>query len=229
MAKKHQSYYMVIPSNVWGAEITAKAMVLYGHISTLSNKDGYCHASNAWFENTMKSSQSTINRCFKELEDNDFIRRINIYEEGTNRIIQRQIFLTTAIVDTDYRGIVKNDYSPIVKNDLDNNTSNNNTSINIDDIKGKMFFKLVDMYPPNRIGNRQHGLKKFKQLDIEDAKLTLINLDRYLALAGGYVKSLQNYIDQECYTEAWLSAEERNKTQKTSISNNGTKRIANDF
>ena len=93
------------------------------------------------------------------------------------------------------------------------------TNTNIDDVLGKIFFKIVELYPKDRIGNRQHGLKKFQQLDIEKAKLALKNLDQYLNLAGGYVKSLQNYIAEECYTEEWLSSAQRNKTQIKSISN----------
>tara|TARA_R110002167_G_scaffold365651_1_gene590921 strand:+ start:132 stop:860 length:729 start_codon:yes stop_codon:yes gene_type:complete len=101
---------------------------------------------------------------------------------------------------------------------IDNNTKLVDTT---DDIKGKIFFKIVDLYPKNRIGNRQHGLKKFKKLDINQAKLAATNLKRYLKVAGQYVKSLQNYILEECYTEAWLSAEETNNN-KSDITNTKT-------
>jgi len=94
---------------------------------------------------------------------------------------------------------------------IDNNTNLVDTT---DDIKGKIFFKIVDMYPKNRIGNRQHGLKKFKTLDIEQAKLAAINLKRYLTVAGTYVKNLQNYITEECWSEDWLKAEETKQVNK---------------
>ena len=99
------------------------------------------------------------------------------------------------------------------------NNTNNKPNTNIDDVYGKIFFKIVDAYPANRIGNRQHGLKKFKQLDIEEAKLAAINLKRYLTVAGQYTKSLQNYIEQKCFEEKWLKAEEETKRKKTSITN----------
>lgn len=88
-----------------------------------------------------------------------------------------------------------------------------------DDIKGKIFFKIVELYPKNRIGNRQHGLKKFKQLDINQAKLAAVNLKRYLAVAGTYVKNLQNYITEECWSDEWISGEEETKSKKTTITN----------
>ena len=214
---KQQSYYMVIPSEVWDSEITARAMVLYGHIQTLTNKKKYCYANNSYFERVMRSSSSSIGRCMKELEEGGFITREFVYKEGSNEIEERKIFLTI--------GIVTGDNRPVVTGDQDNTTSNNNINNNIDvpsvdDIKGKLFFKLTDMYPKNRIGNRQHGLKKFKTLDIEQGKLALKNLSRYLDIAGEYVKNLQNYITEECWTEAWLKAEKETKSKKANINNN---------
>ena len=90
-----------------------------------------------------------------------------------------------------------------------------------DDIKGQIYFKIVDNYPANRIGNRQHGLKKFKTLSIDNAKLAVINLKRYLKLSEGFHKSLQNYITEECWSEPWLKAEET-KNNKKDITNTKT-------
>ena len=216
---KHQSYYMVIPAEVWDAEITAKAMILYGHVMVLANKHKYCYAGNSYFANAMKTSTSTIGRCMKELEDANLISRTNIYKENSKEIKERRIYLTIGIVTGEEGPIVKNEEGPIVTVDQDNNTSINKTSINkIDDVKGKAFFKLVDLYPKNRIGNRQHNLKKFKGLSLEECKLSLINLDRYLKAAGGYNKSLSNYISEKCFSEDWLQEQEKvNKSQKGSI------------
>jgi len=222
-----QSYYMNIPAEVWDSEITAKAMILYGHISVLSNKKKYCYATNGYFEKVMKCSTSTVTRCLKELEAIGIITRQNIYKEGTKHIEMRKLYLNIGIVKNDHRPVVKNDHRPVVTDDQVNSTSNNNKISNIldvpsdDDIKGKIFFKIVDHYPKNRIGNRQHGLKKFKLLTIDNAKLAIKNLKRYLSLSEGFHKSLQNYIIEECYSEEWLKAEEtkNNKQDKNNVTN----------
>lgn len=216
---KQQSYYMVIPAEVWESEITAKAMVLYGHIMVLTNKHKYCYAGNAYFSKVMKTSTSTIGRCMKELEEAGLISRTNIYKENSKEIKERRIYLNIGMVKNDNGPIVKNEDTPIVTVDQDNITSNNKTSnTNIDDVKGKVFFKLVERYPANRVGNRQHNLKKFKELSIEECKLSLLNLDRYLEAAQGYNKSLSNYIVERCFTEGWLLEQEKvNKTKKGSI------------
>ena len=223
-----QSYYMNIPAEVWDGGITAKAMILYGHISVLSNKKKYCYATNGYFEKVMKCSTSTITRCLKELEGIGIVTRQNIYKEDTKHIEMRKIFLNIGIVKNEHRPVVKNDHRPVVTGDQDNSTSNNTKISNIldgtsdDDIKGKIFFKIVDHYPKNRIGNRQHGLKKFKVLTIDNAKLAARNLKRYLSLSEGFHKSLQNYIAEECYSEDWLKAEETKNDKQNKDKNNVT-------
>jgi len=175
----------------------------------------------------MKCSTSTITRCLKELEDIGIVTRQNIYKEGTKHIEMRKIFLNIGIVKNEHRPVVKNEHRPIVTGDQDNSTSNNTKISNIldvtsdDDIKGKIFFKIVELYPKNRIGNRQHGLKKFKLLTKDNAKLAATNLKRYLKLSEGFHKSLQNYIIEECYSEEWLKAEET-KNNKQDINNTKT-------
>ena len=214
--KNKEGYYMVIPANVWDSGLNAKAILCYGHITVLANKGGFCYANNKYFEKVLDVSTTTVGRYLNELEDLGLIKRQLIYKEGSKEIDERRIYLNTGMFTDEYRPINTDEQTPIFTSEQDNTTSNNNTSNNIieDDIKGKMFFKLVDMYPKNRIGNRQHGLKKFKNLDIDKAKLALVNLNRYLAVAEGYVKSLQNYITEECYTEDWLAGEEKLKKNK---------------
>jgi DNA-binding MarR family transcriptional regulator len=112
----------------------------------------------------------------------------------------------------------KQEHKEIIQEELDVSSSDNENK----DFYGKIFFKIVEAYPKNRIGNRQHGLKKFSTLSKEEAKLAAINLKRYLAVAGTFVKSLQNYITEQCFTEAWLKAEEQNQKQKNQKNNDTT-------
>ncbi len=215
-----ESYYMNIPATVWDSNLKANAKLCYGHITVLANKHGYAYATNSYFAKVLNVSKTTISRYISELESMGVIKTELVYKKGTKEVDMRKIFIMSIGIDrNDNRPIDKNDSGPIDKNDKDNNTSNNNTSNNnidvpsvddnIDTIKGKIFFKIVELYPKNRIGNRQHGLKKFKKLDIKNCKLAAQNLKRYLKVAGPYVKSLQNYISEECFSEEWLKAQEK--------------------
>lgn len=107
--KEEQGYYAVIPAFILNSKISDRSKLLYGHISTLVKKEGYCWASNQFFERIMNCSQSTINRCFLELEKNGFITREVDFKEGKKEIEMRKIYLTTGIVAGDYRAIVKDE------------------------------------------------------------------------------------------------------------------------
>jgi len=215
--KPKQNYYMVIPAIVWNAKFDSTTILLYGHISTLANKNGYAYANNSYFEKVLNVSTSTITRKLNELENADIIKRTLIYNDDKKTIKERRIYLNIGMVAGEHTPIVAGEHSPIVAGDQDNNTSINNTSINIiDDVHKKMFFKLVEMYPNNRIGNRQHGLKKWLQLSEEDMKLALLNLKEYLNMVGPYSKSLQNYITERCFSKEWLAAKKKTKQNKNS-------------
>jgi hypothetical protein len=220
---------MVIPATVWDAPIRDKAKLCYGHITVLANKTGYAYATNSYFAKVLNVSTTSASQYISELEKLGVIQTELIYKEGTKEVDKRKIYLTSIPVKDNFNTPVKDILNgPVEDIFKDNNTSNNNTRDNIidvpldDDIKGKMFFRLVDMYPKNRVGNRQHGLKKFKGLDTNQGKLTLINLNRYLKVAGPYVKNLQNYIIEECWSEDWLRAEETKlkTTSKKDINHN---------
>lgn len=214
-----ESYYMNIPATVWNTDLNSKAILMYGHITVLANKEGFCYANNKYFERVLSISTSSLNRYMNQLESMGLIRRELIYKPGTMEVAQRRIYMNTPIVTGEHTHSHQR-LEAIITGEQDNTTSNNTTSNNIldvpsdDDIKSKIFFKIVELYPKNRIGNRQHGLKKFKTLDIDQAKLAAVNLKRYLTVAGTYVKNLQNYITEECWSEEWLKAEETKQVNK---------------
>ena len=112
-----------------------------------------------------------------------------------------------------------------VTDEPDNSTSNNKTrsnsksSVDADESKKKLYWVFVERYPKNRAGNRQHTLKNWLQLTPEEMKLAYKNLDRYLKVAGGFVKKMSNYLDERCFSEEWLKAEERNKITKSGTIN----------
>lgn len=220
MAQNKESYYMVIPSNVWDTDLNPKAILCYGHITVLANKSGYCYANNKYFERVLGISDTTVGRYLNELEGLGLIKRTMIYEKDSKQIKERRIYLNTGIFNSEHSPIFTGEHSPIFTDEQDNNTSNNNTSNNITDddrlvrIENLYWKKLVPAYPPNRIGNRQHGIKKWLQLEERDMVLAIKNLDRYLNVAGSYVKSLQNYLTERCFAEEWLKAEEETKAKK---------------
>lgn len=89
--KENPSYYAIIPADVRYANIPANAKLLYGEITALCHKEGFCWATNAYFAELYKVSKFTISDWVKVLKDNGFIR----YEIADKT--SRKIYLTIAL------------------------------------------------------------------------------------------------------------------------------------
>lgn len=67
--QEQPSYYAVIPANVrYDETLTANARLLYGEITALCQKEGYCWASNAYFAELYGVSNGTVSRWIGQLE-----------------------------------------------------------------------------------------------------------------------------------------------------------------
>lgn len=85
MKKENPSYYAIIPADVRYAKINANAKLLYGEISALCNKEGFCWASNAYFAKLYGKKQETISSWVSVLQKEGFIE---IETDGKNRVIR---------------------------------------------------------------------------------------------------------------------------------------------
>lgn len=123
------SYYAVIPADVrYDEGIPPNAKLLYGEISALVGKDGFCYASNAYFMKLYGFSDPTISRLISQLEKAGYIRR-EIEKDNSGQVKRRKLYLSVSVPDI--QPPIKNDTtlpSKImgggIKNDGENNISN---------------------------------------------------------------------------------------------------------
>ena len=216
---------MNIPATVWDTDLNPKAILCYGHITVLANKGGFCYANNRYFEEKLGVSTASVKRYLNELESLKVIKRHLIYKDN-NTVEQRRIYLSSASITDEPASIthepgamVIHEPGPGFTHEQDNTTSNNTTSNNTRKYN-KIYDMLIDKYPKNRIQSKNPVIKLLKNLDKEDIKLILKNKDRYLKASNGYTKNLRRYIEEECWSEAWLKAEEETKQTKNSITDN---------
>ena len=93
-------YYAIIPSNVrYCKELKFPERLLYGEITSLLTKEGYCFASNRYFADLYGVIPGTISRWISHLESLNFIKVILIRNEK-KQIIQRRIYITDISYNT---------------------------------------------------------------------------------------------------------------------------------
>ena len=129
------NYYAIIPGDVrYDPTLKDKAKLLYGEITALSNKEGWCYASNKYFADLYGVSITTISLLIKNLIDKGYLESEITYKEGSREIDKRYLKIIKG-------GYLKNLKGGYLKNLKDNNTSINNTSINKKEIYKERFKK----------------------------------------------------------------------------------------
>lgn len=97
---REAGYYAIIPSFVrYDDRLQPNAKLLYGEITALSNKEGYCYATNTYFANLYGVAVTTISEWIKKLEQYGYISS-RIDKTAGN---QRKLYVTERVVqDTPY-------------------------------------------------------------------------------------------------------------------------------
>lgn len=117
------NYYAIIPANVrYDKELTPTAKLLYGEITALCGQEGYCWATNEYFSELYQSSEKTITRNLKQLEEKKYI---SIFYQMKGAIKTRYITIDKNVLQ---RG-TKMSFDEGQKCPI-NNTSNNTKEIN---------------------------------------------------------------------------------------------------
>ena len=135
--KEKPTFYGIIPANVRYAKIADRAKLIFSEITAMSNKWGYCNASNGYFAQVWECDPSVISRHVSTLESIGAVRCVYI-REG-KQVKERRIYPLAmgGVLHQEQDGIapdavgvlhpMQGGIAPEVK---DNTTSNNTTSNN---------------------------------------------------------------------------------------------------
>ncbi|EIW3383805.1 helix-turn-helix domain-containing protein [Staphylococcus pseudintermedius] len=123
------SYYSIITANVrYDNRLTDGEKLLFAEITSLSNKHGYCTASNGYFAKLYNVVKETVSRRISNLNKYGYLN-IEIIKHG-NEVKQRKMYpLTQSSIPIDAKINTPIDNS--VNTPIDANVKENNTSINI--------------------------------------------------------------------------------------------------
>ena len=123
--KEKPNYYAILTAEVrYSKALTPNAKLLYAELTALCNMNGKCTASTEYFCRLYEVSRVSIQKWLKNLEDNNHIRRVNIYKQGSKEILTRVITLVN---------------TPS-KEKLTDNTNINITNTNLTDSNTKVGF-----------------------------------------------------------------------------------------
>ena len=90
---EHPSYWAVIPAKVRYSDLKPSAKLLYGEITCLQNKTGYCFATNRYFSELYGVTKNTVSSWVSQLEKKGFIT-VEVERNQHKQIIKRKIGIT---------------------------------------------------------------------------------------------------------------------------------------
>lgn len=83
--------YAIIPSNIrYDEKLNSSEKLLYGEISALTNKYGYCNAQNKYFAELYKVTITSVSRWISHLQELDYIK---IEFIKNDKILTRHIYI----------------------------------------------------------------------------------------------------------------------------------------
>lgn len=124
------SYYSIIPATVrYDNTLKAAEKLIYGELTSLTNKFGYCFASNKYFASLYGVTNHTVSQWISHLEKSGYLK-IELIKNDNKEITERRIYIN----DTPY--VQKNTYPYIFKSTypMYQKVQNNNIKYNEDDL-----------------------------------------------------------------------------------------------
>ena len=118
--QKNPGYFSVIPADVrYDVELCPNAKLLYGEITALCNKEGYCWATNKYFSRLYQVSTVAVSTWINQLVKKGYIFSVIKYEKTTNSFLETVIIkkriLSLQPLKNDEEGVVKENFNRSIK------------------------------------------------------------------------------------------------------------------
>ena len=163
--EQQANYYAVIPAPVrYNKKLKYPERLLYGEITALSNRYGYCFASNKYFASLYDVVPETVSRWISHLKECGYID-VNIIKNENNQIIERRIYIIDKINNT---YCLNNQYPSCVKNQegIDKKVKHNNINNKIDRSFYYVIKNEIENYKEFNINERKEFIKNIETLEL---------------------------------------------------------------
>ena len=226
MDDEKPSYYSIITADVrYDERLKPNEKLLYSEITALSNKYGYCTATNSYFSKLYRADKSTVSRWVSHLEKCGYVQ----VEQTRNgkRIVQRKIYpVATPLLTKKSIPYAQKDQYPIDKKVKGNITRVNTTSMNMRErIKQPLDTnnELSFLSWPDSLGAMTDQISKLL-LDASDQGMSADLLQKAIDLTKiaepntpyGYLKSVvSDWLGQNIYTmHDWQAMQKKKRDAK---------------
>lgn len=144
--ENHPSYFGFITADVrYDPDLTGDEKILYAEITALSNKHGYCYATNDYFSNLFSVTDVTVSRRLKRLKKRGYISII--YKRNGTVVTNRKIYpltQTATAVDHPDNGPLSDGAPAVNRTVKENSITDNNITRN--SITNKEHARFEDFY-----------------------------------------------------------------------------------
>ena len=226
MEDEKPSYYSIITADVrYDERLKPNEKLLYSEITALSNKYGYCTATNSYFSKLYRADKSTVSRWVSHLEKCGYVQ----VEQTRNgkRIVQRKIYpVATPLLTKKSIPYAQKDQYPIDKKVKGNITRVNTTSMNMRErIKQPLNTnaKISLLSWPDSLGAMTDQISKLL-LDASDQGMSIDLLQKAVDITKyadpntpyGYLKSvIGDWLNQGIYTmQDWQQHQQKKQAAK---------------
>jgi len=226
MDDEKPSYYSIITADVrYDERLKPNEKLLYSEITALSNKYGYCTATNSYFSKLYRADKSTVSRWVSHLEKCGYVQ----VEQTRNgkRIVQRKIYpVATPLLTKKSIPYAQKDQYPIDKKVKGNITRVNTTSMNMRERIKQPLDKNTELSLlswPDSLGVMTDQISKLL-LNASDQGLSIDLLQKAIDLTKiaepstpyGYLKSVvSDWLSQNIYTvHDWQALQKKKRDAK---------------
>lgn len=225
---EHPSYYSILTADVrYDKMLKPNEKLLFSEITALSNKRGYCNASNNYFAQLYDVTTVTASNWVNHLKDRGYIDVEMIYDG--KQIKERRIFVNSNPIKENFNtpkekveDPIKNNFKGGIKEKFKENiTRFNNTSKNKQ--LEEDFEKLWKLYP--RKEGKKKAFEAYKRAikngttnkEIQTGIVNYLTQIRVQRTNKQYIKQGSTWFNGECWNDEYNVGQERSPVNPKTV------------
>ena len=225
---EHPSYYSILTADVrYDKRLKPNEKLLFSEITALSNKRGYCNASNNYFAQLYDVTTVTASNWVNHLKDRGYIDVEMIYDG--KQIKERRIFVNSNPIKENFNtpkekveDPIKNNFMGGIKEKFKENiTRFNNTSKNKQ--LEEDFEKLWKLYP--RKEGKKKAFEAYKRAikngttnkEIQTGIVNYLTQIRVQRTNKQYIKQGSTWFNGECWNDEYNVGQERSPVNPKTV------------